>query len=282
MVATVVPLLKAAGVPTMGAHMFAFYYGVVSITPPTALAAVAAAGLARANPMTTMLEASRIGITAYLVPIAFVAQPALLMSGASSTSCSPPRRPRSDELAGALTGHALAPLGALQRLALFAAAFLLLVPIALPPTPPGSCWRAWYSCRRCLTATEPVPHPHPSWSRPPVRSGCRHSCILRAGGARTMGSKRDRGRLRPQRRLRRRADRRAQRRAAAPGAGADRHPLLGSLGRAGAGHAGDRHAGRARTRPIRSSGSSPCWRWHRCSPACTTLREFAPARGNAA
>ena len=42
MVATVVPLLKAAGVPTVAAHMFAFYYGVVSdITPPTALAAVA-------------------------------------------------------------------------------------------------------------------------------------------------------------------------------------------------------------------------------------------------
>ncbi len=51
MVATVVPLLKAAGVPTVAAHMFAFYYGVVSdITPPTALAAVAASGLARANP----------------------------------------------------------------------------------------------------------------------------------------------------------------------------------------------------------------------------------------
>ncbi len=133
MVATVVPLLKAAGVPTMGAHMFAFYYGVVSdITPPTALAAVAAAGLARANPMTTMVEASRIGITAYLVPIAFVAQPALLMSGsvvdillATATTAV-----GLIALAGALTGHALAPLGALQRLLLFAAAFLLLVPIS--------------------------------------------------------------------------------------------------------------------------------------------------------
>ena len=88
MVATVVPLLKAAGVPTMAAHMFAFYYGVVAdITPPTALAAVAASGLANANPMSTMLQASRIGITAYLVPIAFVYQPELLMRGSVWQIC---------------------------------------------------------------------------------------------------------------------------------------------------------------------------------------------------
>jgi len=82
MVATVIPILKAAGVSDMGAHMFAFYYGVVSdITPPTALAAVAAAGIARANPMATMLAASRIGIAAFLVPITFVYSPALLLQG---------------------------------------------------------------------------------------------------------------------------------------------------------------------------------------------------------
>ena len=131
MVATVVPLLKAAGVPTMGAHMFAFYYGVVSdITPPTALAAVAAAGLARANPMTTMIEASRIGITAYLVPIAFVSQPALLMQGSvvEILMATVTVAIGLIALAGALTGHTLAPLGPVRRGMLFAAAFLLIAP----------------------------------------------------------------------------------------------------------------------------------------------------------
>jgi TRAP transporter 4TM/12TM fusion protein len=131
MVATVVPLLKAAGVPTMAAHMFAFYYGVVSdITPPTALAAVAASGLARANPMSTMLQASRIGITAYLVPIAFVYSPELLMRGTVLEIMIATILVALGllALAAALTGHALAPLDPVRRLALFAAAFLLLVP----------------------------------------------------------------------------------------------------------------------------------------------------------
>jgi TRAP transporter 4TM/12TM fusion protein len=131
MVATVVPLLTAAGVPNVAAHMFAFYYGVVSdITPPTALAAVAASGIARANPMSTMLQASRIGITAYLVPIAFVYSPELLMRGSvwQIAIATVTVAFGLMSLAGALTGYVLAPLDAFRRLVLFAAAFLLLVP----------------------------------------------------------------------------------------------------------------------------------------------------------
>ena len=261
MVATVVPLLKAAGVPTMGAHMFAFYYGVVSdITPPTALAAVAAAGLARANPMSTMIEASRIGITAYLVPIAFVAQPALLMQRERRRD---PARHRDD---GGRTDRARgradrACAGAVGCLAA-ARAVRRRLPAARadracrPPTPPGSCWRPWYSCRRCLAATRSRCRIRTaSWrsaSRPPVRSGCRHSCRpgWRAGW---------RAKSRASAEGVTEADfvrndasvaaliGDAEGRAAARGAGADRHPLLGSLGRAGAGHAGDRDAGRALT-----------------------------------
>jgi len=82
MVATVIPILKSAGVSDMAAHMFAFYFGVVSdITPPTALAAVTAAGIAKSHPVTTMNQASRIGIAAFIVPFLFVYSPALLMNG---------------------------------------------------------------------------------------------------------------------------------------------------------------------------------------------------------
>jgi TRAP transporter 4TM/12TM fusion protein len=130
MVATVIPILKASGVPEMAAHMFAFYYGVVSdITPPTALAAVAAAGLAGANPMKTMLEASRLGIAAFIVPLIFVFEPALLMIG------TPLQIVTATIVASiglilttaALAGYFHKPLSAIQRIAFATAAVLLIV-----------------------------------------------------------------------------------------------------------------------------------------------------------
>jgi TRAP transporter 4TM/12TM fusion protein len=133
MVATVIPILKLAGVPDMAGHMFAFYYGVVSdITPPTALAAVAASAIARANPVATMLEASRLGIAAFIVPFLFVASPALLMIGspleialASGTAAL-----GLFALAAALAGFLRAPLALWQRAALLASSICLIVPRA--------------------------------------------------------------------------------------------------------------------------------------------------------
>jgi TRAP transporter 4TM/12TM fusion protein len=86
MVATVVPILRAMNVDELAAHMFAFYFGIVSnITPPVALAAFAAAPLAGANPMKTSVAAARLGIAAFIIPIMFVYQPALLMIGSWNT-----------------------------------------------------------------------------------------------------------------------------------------------------------------------------------------------------
>lgn len=82
MVATVVPILREAGVPEMAAHMFALYFGIVSnITPPVALAAFAAAPIAGADPMRTSFDAAKLGIAAFLIPVMFVYQPALLLIG---------------------------------------------------------------------------------------------------------------------------------------------------------------------------------------------------------
>jgi TRAP transporter 4TM/12TM fusion protein len=131
MVATVIPILKASGVPDMASHMFSFYYGVVSdITPPTALAAVAAAGLARANPMTTMLEASRLGIAAFIVPIAFVFQPGLLMIGSPVAIATAVITAALGliALSAALAGYLRTPLGPVRRLVLAAAAACLIAP----------------------------------------------------------------------------------------------------------------------------------------------------------
>lgn len=62
------------------AHMFAFYFGIIAdVTPPVALAAFAGAGIAKANPMKTGINASKLAIAAFLVPYIFVANPAMLM-----------------------------------------------------------------------------------------------------------------------------------------------------------------------------------------------------------
>jgi TRAP-type uncharacterized transport system fused permease subunit len=80
--ALIVPSLIDVGVNPMAAHMFAFYYGVVStITPPVALASFAAAAIAGSPPMATALESARIGVAKYLVPFVFVYNPSLLFEG---------------------------------------------------------------------------------------------------------------------------------------------------------------------------------------------------------
>ena len=78
----IVPSLVEAGVDRMGAHMFIFYFGMMSmITPPLAIAAFFAASLAQADALKTGFTAMRFGWTAYVVPFLFIASPALLMRG---------------------------------------------------------------------------------------------------------------------------------------------------------------------------------------------------------
>ncbi|MBY8977093.1 TRAP transporter permease [Rhodobacteraceae bacterium NNCM2] len=80
--ALIVPALVKAGIEPIAAHMFAFYFGVVSsITPPVALAAFAAAAIAKSPPMATSVEATRVGIAKYLAPLIFVYNPSLLFVG---------------------------------------------------------------------------------------------------------------------------------------------------------------------------------------------------------
>ncbi len=80
--ALIVPSLIQAGVTPIAAHMFAFYFGVVStITPPVALASFAGAAIAKSPPMSTAVESSKVGIAKYIVPFAFIYNPSLLMEG---------------------------------------------------------------------------------------------------------------------------------------------------------------------------------------------------------
>jgi TRAP transporter 4TM/12TM fusion protein len=73
---------QAAGVtvPLLAAHMFVFYFGIVAdITPPVALAAYAGAAIAKSNPIKTGIIATRLAITAFIIPYIIVFNPAILL-----------------------------------------------------------------------------------------------------------------------------------------------------------------------------------------------------------
>jgi TRAP transporter 4TM/12TM fusion protein len=75
------PLIKA-GLDPLAIHMFVLYWGMVSfITPPVALAAFAAAPLAKTSQTKIGIQAMRLGTAIYVIPFCFVLNPALLMQG---------------------------------------------------------------------------------------------------------------------------------------------------------------------------------------------------------
>ena len=80
--AIVAPTIIKFGVEPIAAHMFIFYFGLLSmLTPPVALASLIAARLAGAGFWQTSIEAVRLSIVAFIIPFFFVYQPALLFQG---------------------------------------------------------------------------------------------------------------------------------------------------------------------------------------------------------
>lgn len=76
------PALVTAGIGEMSAHMFIFYFGLLSmLTPPVAIASYAAATLAESDMWKTGLTGIQLAIVAYLIPFVFAFNPALLMDG---------------------------------------------------------------------------------------------------------------------------------------------------------------------------------------------------------
>jgi TRAP transporter 4TM/12TM fusion protein len=79
MASTCAPILIQMGIPTIAAHFFVFYFGIVAdITPPVALAAYAGSAIAKSNPMKTALNATKLAIAAFIVPYIFALNPAML------------------------------------------------------------------------------------------------------------------------------------------------------------------------------------------------------------
>ena len=79
------PAIQSFGVPQLAAHLFIMYFGILAdLTPPVALAAYAAAGIARAEPNATGFMAVKLAFAGFLIPYIFCYNPALLMIGADT------------------------------------------------------------------------------------------------------------------------------------------------------------------------------------------------------
>jgi TRAP transporter 4TM/12TM fusion protein len=131
MVSLLVPAIIKLGAIAPAAHMFAFYFAILSaITPPVALAVFAAAGLAKSDLWATGWQAVRIAAATYIVPFMFIYEPSLMLIGSwldsltSSTSavigvmC----------LAAGLQGYLLREARWWERVLLVVAALLLIKP----------------------------------------------------------------------------------------------------------------------------------------------------------
>ena len=126
------PALIKLGALPLAAHMFLFYFSVISaVTPPVAFASFAAASIAKAPMWDTSIESMRFGIAGYIVPFMLVYGSSLLVgvapwpetllalaTGAIGTLC----------LAGAVIGYITRPATLVERGLLLAAALLLIKP----------------------------------------------------------------------------------------------------------------------------------------------------------
>ncbi len=134
-VSLTIPALIEMGVHPVAAHMFVFYFACMSaITPPVALAAFAAAGIAKSNPMATGFMAMRLGIAAFIVPFVFVYSPSLLLLDTTFGEAAIVTVTvilGAYALAAAAEGWLLIQATWFERILLFAAAIMLIIPQTL-------------------------------------------------------------------------------------------------------------------------------------------------------
>jgi TRAP transporter 4TM/12TM fusion protein len=125
------PAIESAGVPAIAAHLFIFYFAVLSfITPPVCVAVFVAATIARAPAMQTAMIAVQFAIVAFIVPFVFVYDQLLLMQGAWYAVAAEFAVVSIGfvAIAVAFQGHLLARVGVVMRLVLLVAGLGAVVP----------------------------------------------------------------------------------------------------------------------------------------------------------
>ena len=126
------PAIQTFGVPALAAHLFIMYFGILAdLTPPVALAAYAAAGIARSDPNATGFMAVKLALAGFLIPYIFCYNPGLLMIGATPLEVTfyvVTAAVGIISLSYANVGYWLRPLHIWERLPLVAAAIALIFP----------------------------------------------------------------------------------------------------------------------------------------------------------
>ncbi len=133
MASTCAPILIQLGFSPVSAHFFVFYFGIVAdITPPVALAAFAGAAIAKASPMKTGFNATKLAIAAFIIPYIFSYSPIMLLEGVGNpfqvlqvviTSVL-----GLFAIGAALNGHLFRRIPAVLRIVLVAAGLMMMVP----------------------------------------------------------------------------------------------------------------------------------------------------------
>ena len=129
------PALIQLGVPILAAHMFVFYFGIIAdITPPVALAAYAGSAISGGDPLKTGVNASKLGIAAFIIPYVFVLSPQILGIGATFggvlfTTCTAIIGMAG--ISGAMIGQFYCKANVLERLLLLAGGLCLIDPHTL-------------------------------------------------------------------------------------------------------------------------------------------------------
>lgn len=155
------PVLIKLGFAPLAAHMFVFYYAIISnITPPVALAAYAASSIAKSPPNGTGFQAMKLGCLGFLVPFAFCYDPGLLMLGDTTANVIAVYSGLMSVLALSAfwVGYAFGPLNMVNRLILIFGGVAVFTPnMALVIV--GAClvkavwiW-SWWSSRRSSVAS---------------------------------------------------------------------------------------------------------------------------------
>ncbi|GAK12194.1 TRAP transporter permease [Geomicrobium sp. JCM 19039] len=123
--------LVSLGVPLIAAHMFILYFAIMSfITPPVALSAFAAAGIANGDALKTSVSAWRLGLSGYIIPFMFVYNPSLLGEGSAIEVAAAlvPAIIGVISLSISTSGWFLERMNIVERVVMFGAAVLFLIP----------------------------------------------------------------------------------------------------------------------------------------------------------
>ncbi|MPZ57644.1 MAG: TRAP transporter fused permease subunit [Rhizobiales bacterium] len=144
------PSLVKLGVTPMAAHMYVMYFGMLSmITPPVAIAAYAAANIARVSGWQTGWTAVAVGWSTFFIPFLFVLEPALLMEGPWYGIVWQFARNMLGIFVGtsAIVGYAFSPLSSPLRICFAVAALAVLIP---PNSFAGAGTLDWFGLAACL------------------------------------------------------------------------------------------------------------------------------------